>query len=206
MWLGRIASCITGASSHRDQDYNWIKFCFGSSLFSLFLTSDLDVLLPVAVESLPWSWVLLLGILFCPHLTLSQLTTNIIRSHTINSPHMKETLPGLPGLPGPRVETLRHSQFQDLAWLHCVSSFIFENVFISVVWYTCVADWPVCEDNRGLLSCLACKGLGLNSFVLAWLQFSFKCVSGIFWNYSLFKVWLLSLQVWSLAKKWCLIW
>ena len=83
---------------------------------------------------------------------------------------MKESLPGLPGTKSRDSQEL--SQFQDLAWLHCVSSFIFENVFISVVWYTCVADWPVCEDNRGLLSCLACKGLGLNSFVLAWLQFS----------------------------------
>ena len=97
---------------------------------------------------------------------------------------MKESLPGLPGLPGlPRTksrDTQALSQFQDLAWHHCVSSFVFVNVFISVVWYTCVADWPVCEDNRGLLSCLAYKTLGLESFVLAWLQFSFKCVSGTF--------------------------
>ena len=73
---------------------------------------------------------------------------------------MKESLPGLPGQPGlPRTknrDTQALSQFQDLAWLHCVSSFIFENVFISVVWYTCVVDWPVWEDNRGLLSCLVC--------------------------------------------------
>ena len=93
---------------------------------------------------------------------------------------MKESLPGLPGQPGlPRTknrDTQALSQFQDLAWLHCVSSFVFVNVFISVVWYTCVADWPVSEDNRGLLSCLSYKGLGLNPFVLL----GFNSLNGIF--------------------------
>ena len=93
---------------------------------------------------------------------------------------MKESLPGLPGQPGlPRTknrDTQALSQFQDLAWLHCVSSFVFVNVFISVVWYICVADRPVCEDNRGLLSRLAYKGLGLNPFVLL----DFNSLSGIF--------------------------
>ena len=70
---------------------------------------------------------------------------------------MKESLPGLPGLPRTKSrDTQALSQFQDLAWLHCVSSFVFVKVFISVVWYTCVADWPVCVGT-------------IEGYLVAWL-------------------------------------